>query len=149
MVNKWIEHVKKFRAKHPKMAYKEVLQKARPSYTPVKKGAKGKGLVGGKEKKKAPKKKGGTLVGGANLGKMENYQKEVVKKMTGKGLVGGKVKKAPKKKGGSIVGGTLVGGKEKKKRGRPKKGKGLKGGNFLDDLGKIAGAAAPFIPLLL
>lgn len=107
MVNKWIEHVKKFRAKHPKMAYKEVLQKARPSYTPVKKGAKGKGLVGGK------------------------------------------VKKAPKKKGGSIVGGTLVGGKEKKKRGRPKKGKGLKGGNFLDDLGKIAGAAAPFIPLLL
>ena len=148
MVNKWIEHVKKFRAKHPKMAYKEVLQKARPSYTPVKKGAKGKGLVGGKEKK-APKKKGGTLVGGANLSKMENFQKDVVKKMTGKGLVGGKVKKAPKKKGGSIVGGTLVGGKEKKKRGRPKKGKGLVGGNIFDDVVKGLGAAAPFIPLLL
>lgn len=142
MANKWIEHVKKFRAKHPKMSYKEVLQKARPSYTPVKKGS---GLVGGKVKK-APKKKGGsivggTLVGGANLGKMENYQKDVVKKMTG-----GKVKKAPKKKGSG-----LVGGKEKKKRGRPKKGKGagLVGGNIFDDIAKVAGAAAPFIPLLL
>lgn len=29
-----MDHVKKFRAKHPKMPYKEVLQKARASYKP-------------------------------------------------------------------------------------------------------------------
>ena len=34
MANAWMEHVKKFRAKHPKMPYKEVLQKARASYKP-------------------------------------------------------------------------------------------------------------------
>ena len=34
MANPWMDHVKKFRAKHPKMAYKEVLQKARASYKP-------------------------------------------------------------------------------------------------------------------
>lgn len=34
MANAWMEHVKKFRSKHPKMPYKEVLQKARASYKP-------------------------------------------------------------------------------------------------------------------
>ena len=34
MGNPWMDHVKKFRAKHPKMPYKEVLQKAKASYKP-------------------------------------------------------------------------------------------------------------------
>ena len=34
MANAWMDHVKKFRAKHPKMPYKEVLQKAKASYKP-------------------------------------------------------------------------------------------------------------------
>lgn len=34
MGNQWIEHVKKFRAKHKDMPYKEVLQKAKASYKP-------------------------------------------------------------------------------------------------------------------
>ncbi len=34
MGNQWMDHIKKFRAKHPKMPYKEVLQKARASYKP-------------------------------------------------------------------------------------------------------------------
>ena len=34
MANQWIEHVRKFRAKNPKMPYKDVLKNARASYKP-------------------------------------------------------------------------------------------------------------------
>ena len=37
MTNKWLDHVRQFRQEHPELSYKEVLQKARPSYTPVEK----------------------------------------------------------------------------------------------------------------
>ena len=34
MSNPWMDHVKKFRAKHKNMPYKEVLQKAKATYKP-------------------------------------------------------------------------------------------------------------------
>ena len=34
MANAWIEHIKKFREKHPNMKYKDVLVKAKDSYKP-------------------------------------------------------------------------------------------------------------------
>lgn len=37
MANPWLEHVKQFRQQHPELSYKEILKKARPSYTPVEK----------------------------------------------------------------------------------------------------------------
>lgn len=36
-VNPWLVHVKSFRAKNPEMSYKEILQKAKLTYTPIKK----------------------------------------------------------------------------------------------------------------
>jgi hypothetical protein len=82
MPNKWIEHIRAYRNKHPSLSYKEALQKGRASYKPV---AKGRGLVGGKMKapKKAPKK-GKGLVGGAVKRKRGRPKK-------GSGLVGGNV----------------------------------------------------------
>ena len=35
MTNPWLAHVEAFRAKHPNMSYKEVLQKAKASYKPI------------------------------------------------------------------------------------------------------------------
>ena len=52
MPNAWIEHVKEFHKKHPKLSYSEALVKAKKSYKPVKKTPV---LVGGS--KKAPVKK--------------------------------------------------------------------------------------------
>ena len=34
MSNSWMDHVKRFRQKHPKMPYKDVLKNARASYKP-------------------------------------------------------------------------------------------------------------------
>ena len=45
MTNPWIKHVEEFRAKHPNMSYKEVLQKARATYKPIGK-KKGAGFLG-------------------------------------------------------------------------------------------------------
>ena len=39
-VNPWLTHVKQFREKNPEMPYKEVLQKAKLTYTPIKKAEK-------------------------------------------------------------------------------------------------------------
>jgi len=52
-MNPWIEHVKQFRMKHPKMSYKECLINARKTYKPKKKEVK----KGGKLEKKTVKKK--------------------------------------------------------------------------------------------
>ena len=74
------------------------------------------------QKAKASYKKGGSL-----LGEMKKKQRMMNKK---------------------VLGGTLSGGKAKpkRKRGRPKK---MKGGNIFDDIAKVAGSVAPFVPLLL
>jgi hypothetical protein len=89
MPNKWIEHIRAYRNKHPSLSYKEALQKGRASYKPV---AKGRGLVGGKMKGKG-------LVGG----KVKKAPKK------GKGLVGGAVKRkrGRPKKGSGLVGGDI------------------------------------------
>jgi hypothetical protein len=95
-MNSWLEHVKKYRQKHPNLSYKECLQKAKTTY---KKGGTMTGgtMTGGK---RGRPKKGGML-----LSKMKNYQKEQVKKAMGGTMTGGKTKKRgrPKKmKGGNI-----------------------------------------------
>ena len=51
--NPWLTHVKQFREKNPEMSYKEVLQKAKLTYTPIKKEKK----VAKKEKKVVEKEK--------------------------------------------------------------------------------------------
>lgn len=43
MANAWIEHVKAYRKKHPKLSYGEAMKAAKSSYKP-KKGMKGKGV---------------------------------------------------------------------------------------------------------
>ena len=47
-MNKWLQHVKDFRKKHPKLSYSQALKQAKTSYTKV-------GKVG-KVKKKVKKK---------------------------------------------------------------------------------------------
>ncbi len=55
-VNPWMVHVNKFRQKHPKLSYKEVLQEAKKTYT-KKADKKKKGSKSGKPKGKKPRKK--------------------------------------------------------------------------------------------
>ena len=50
--NPWLVHVKSFRAKNPEMSYKEILQKAKLTYTPIKK----EKVVKAKKEKKEEKK---------------------------------------------------------------------------------------------
>ena len=54
MPNPWLEHVKKVKSQHPQLRYKDVLVKAKKTYTPIKKPA--------KKPAKKPVKKGGKLV---------------------------------------------------------------------------------------
>lgn len=76
------------------------------------------------QKAKASYKKGGSL-----FGDFKKKQLMMAKRATGGTLSGGKAKPKPKRK-----------------RGRPKK---MKGGNIFDDIAKVAGSVAPFVPLLL
>ena len=54
--NSWMDHVKKFRAKHPKMPYKEVLQKAKASYKKKEPASAKKAPTSSKKPKKPSKK---------------------------------------------------------------------------------------------
>ena len=70
--NPWLEHVKKFREKHPKLSYKEVLQEAKKTYTKVKPKAKAKKEAKPKKEKKAKKSttKGGAVDRSAGMKKL-------------------------------------------------------------------------------